>query len=98
MVIDSGRGTYSAGGVRVTSQRLIDERGPLLSTSNATDLAVRGRGFLPVTREVERHELQFSVTLFFGFSGEGLHQLFVCLFYFPAAPFFRLSALATPSA
>ena len=53
MVIDSGRGTYSAGGVRVTSQRLIDERGPLLSTSNATDLAVRGRGFLPVTREVE---------------------------------------------
>ena len=44
MVIDSGRGTYSAGGVRVTSQRLIDERGPLLSTSNATDLAVRGRG------------------------------------------------------
>lgn len=53
MVIDSGRGTYSAGGVRVTSQRLIDERGPLLSTSNSTDLAVRGRGFLPVTREVE---------------------------------------------
>ena len=53
MVIDSGRGQYSAGGVRVTSQRLIDERGPLLSTSNATDLAVRGRGFLPVTRDVE---------------------------------------------
>lgn len=53
MVIDSGRGTYSAGGVRTTTQRLIDERGPLLSTSNATDLAVRGRGFLPVTREVE---------------------------------------------
>ena len=53
MVIDSGRGSYSAGGVRVTSQRLIDERGPLLSTSNPTDLAVRGRGFLPVTTDVE---------------------------------------------
>jgi flagellar hook protein FlgE len=49
MVIDSGTGTYSAGGVRVTTTRLIDERGPLVSTSNATDLAVRGRGFIPVT-------------------------------------------------
>ena len=49
MVIDSGKGTYAAGGVRVTTQRLIDERGPLVSTSNPTDLAVRGRGMLPVT-------------------------------------------------
>jgi flagellar hook protein FlgE len=49
MVIDSGKGTYAAGGVRVTTQRLIDERGPLVSTSNPTDLAVRGGGMLPVT-------------------------------------------------
>ncbi len=49
MVIENGRGTYSAGGVRVTTQRLIDERGPLVSTSNPTDLSVRGRGMLPVT-------------------------------------------------
>lgn len=49
MVIDSGKGKYAAGGVRVTSQRLIDERGPLVATSNSTDLAVRGRGMLPVT-------------------------------------------------
>jgi flagellar hook protein FlgE len=42
--------TYSAGGVRVSSARLIDERGPLIATSNATDIAVDGRGFLPVTR------------------------------------------------
>ncbi|WP_373354978.1 flagellar hook protein FlgE [Pseudoroseicyclus sp. CXY001] len=48
MVIDGGSGTYAAGGVRVSAHRLIDERGPLLSTSNPTDLAVRGRGFLPV--------------------------------------------------
>ena len=51
MVIESGSGTYSAGGVRVTTQRLIDQPGALQSTSNATDLAVRGRGFLPVTTE-----------------------------------------------
>jgi flagellar hook protein FlgE len=49
MVITSGRGTYSAGGVRVTTQKLIDQPGALVTTNNSTDLAVRGRGFLPVT-------------------------------------------------
>lgn len=49
MVVDGGKGKYTAGGVGVTTQRLIDERGPLVATSNATDLAVRGRGMLPVT-------------------------------------------------
>ncbi len=49
MVISNGTGTYSAGGVRVTSQRLIDQAGALVTTGNSTDLAVRGRGFLPVT-------------------------------------------------
>ncbi len=44
-----GSGTYSAGGVRAASSRLIDERGALISTSNALDLAVSGRGMLPVT-------------------------------------------------
>ncbi len=48
MVIPSAGGTYTAGGVRATTQRLIDERGALVPTSNATDLAVRGRGMLPV--------------------------------------------------
>lgn len=49
MVITNSKGTYSAGGVRVTSQRLIDQPGALLTTANSTDLAIRGRGFLPVT-------------------------------------------------
>lgn len=49
MVIESGAGTYSAGGVRTTNVRLIDQPGSLVSTGNATDLAVRGRGMLPVT-------------------------------------------------
>ena len=53
MVISSNGGTYSAGGVRATTNRLIDERGPLVSTSNATDLAVRGRGMLPVSMATE---------------------------------------------
>ncbi|MXQ08154.1 flagellar hook-basal body complex protein [Alphaproteobacteria bacterium GH1-50] len=49
LVIESGQGTYSAGGVRVSTQRLIDQPGALATTNNPTDLAVRGRGFLPVT-------------------------------------------------
>lgn len=53
MVISSSGGSYSAGGVRATNTRLIDERGPLVSTSNATDLAVRGRGLLPVAQSAE---------------------------------------------
>lgn len=53
MVISSNGGTYSAGGVRATTERLIDQRGSLVSTSNATDLAVRGRGLLPVSQATE---------------------------------------------
>lgn len=50
MVIGSSNpGRYTAGGVRTTALRLIDERGPLVRTDNATDLSVDGRGFLPVT-------------------------------------------------
>lgn len=51
MVIENGAGGYSAGGVRTTDERLIDQRGSLVTTSNPTDLAVRGRGMLPVTTE-----------------------------------------------
>ena len=49
MVIGSGSGRYVAGGVRASSQRLISERGPLTTSANATDIALRGRGMLPVT-------------------------------------------------
>jgi len=48
LVISRSGGSYSAGGVRSSTQRLIDEGGSLVTTSNATDLAVRGRGMLPV--------------------------------------------------
>ncbi|WP_022704337.1 flagellar hook protein FlgE [Pseudorhodobacter ferrugineus] len=43
-----GAGVYSAGGVRATSTRMIDERGALVTTSNALDLAISGRGMIPV--------------------------------------------------
>jgi len=50
-VINQSRsaGTYSAGGVRASASRIIDEHGALVATSNALDLAVAGRGMLPVT-------------------------------------------------
>ncbi|EAR53140.1 flagellar hook protein FlgE, putative [Oceanicola granulosus HTCC2516] len=51
MVLNTTEGTYSAGGVRVTTQRLIDQRGSIVSTDNVTDLAVRGRGMMPVSTE-----------------------------------------------
>ncbi len=64
LVISSNGGSYSAGGVRSTTQRLIDERGSLVSTNNATDLAVRGRGLLPVARasQVDAGNTQMQLT------------------------------------
>lgn len=53
LVTASTGGGYSAGGVRTNSIRLIDQPGSIESTSNATDLAVPGRGFLPVTSAAE---------------------------------------------
>jgi flagellar hook protein FlgE len=52
-----GAGTYSAGGVRASTSRLIDEQGALVATSNALDLAISGRGMLPVTTAVSMNTL-----------------------------------------
>ncbi|MBI1393832.1 MAG: flagellar hook-basal body complex protein [Alphaproteobacteria bacterium] len=49
MVLQSGAGTFTAGGVRATTQRFVTEDGPLQSTGNSTDISVSGAGFLPVT-------------------------------------------------
>ncbi|MBI6628474.1 flagellar hook protein FlgE [Pontibaca salina] len=51
MVAPSVGGAYIAGGVRASTQQLIDERSGIVSTANPTDLAVRGRGMLPVTQQ-----------------------------------------------
>ncbi len=53
MVTASAGGTYSAGGVRSSTSRLVDQAGSLVATNNATDLAVSGRGFLPVVQAAE---------------------------------------------
>lgn len=54
MVINQSRGAgvYSAGGVRAQTSRVIDERGTLVSTSHPLDMAIAGRGMLPVTTSV----------------------------------------------
>ena len=46
------RAVIRRGGVRATTSRLINERGALVSTANALDIAIAGRGMLPVTQSV----------------------------------------------
>ena len=53
LVVGGSGGGYNAGGVRATTQRLIDQRGSIVSTSNSTDIAVRGRGLIPVAAAFE---------------------------------------------
>ena len=48
LVLGDSGGGYTAGGVRATTQRLIDQRRSIVPTDNPTDLAVRERGMLPV--------------------------------------------------
>lgn len=74
----NGSGTYAAGGVRAVSNRMIDQNGALVSTSNPTDLAVRGRGFLPVAsasavqQGVAAPQMQLTTTGSFRTDSEGL--------------------------
>jgi flagellar hook protein FlgE len=49
MVLQQQSSAYAAGGVRVTAFKDIAATGSLISTGNATDLAVSGRGLVPVT-------------------------------------------------
>ncbi|MEO1312837.1 MAG: flagellar hook-basal body complex protein [Pseudomonadota bacterium] len=49
VVISQRQGTYAAGGVRIDAFREVDSQGSLVSTDNPTDLAIGGRGMLPVT-------------------------------------------------
>ena len=49
MVVEQSNGAYTAGGVTVATFREVDAQGSLLSTSNATDISISGRGMLPVT-------------------------------------------------
>ncbi|MDB6178806.1 flagellar hook-basal body complex protein [Paracoccus sp. Z330] len=46
-------GLYSAGGVRASTYREIDEDGAMVPTSHPLDIAISGRGMLPVTSAVD---------------------------------------------
>lgn len=46
-------GLYSAGGVRASTHRVIEEDGALAPTSHPMDIAISGRGMLPVTSAVD---------------------------------------------
>lgn len=67
-VLDQGRvaGLYSAGGVRAATQRNVEHDGALLTTANPLDIAIAGRGMLPVTSIVDMNngfsELPFMMT------------------------------------
>ncbi|MEO1304487.1 MAG: flagellar hook-basal body complex protein [Pseudomonadota bacterium] len=49
MVLEQRNSAYSAGGVRVDTYKDVSAVGSLISTGNATDIAVAGRGLIPVT-------------------------------------------------
>lgn len=49
LVMGQGAGLYTAGGVRASTTRSVSQDGAIVTTSNALDLAMTGRGMLPVT-------------------------------------------------
>ena len=49
MTLGSRAGSYVAGGTRVSTFRNISTQGSLITTANSMDIAIGGRGFLPVT-------------------------------------------------
>ncbi|MBK4216373.1 flagellar hook-basal body complex protein [Paracoccus caeni] len=59
-------GIYSAGGVRASTSRIIDEDGALVTTTHPLDIAISGRGMLPVTSATDLdngfEELPFMMT------------------------------------
>ena len=48
MIVGQGRGLYTAGGVRTSTQRVVTQDGAVVTTSHPLDLAMTGRGMLPV--------------------------------------------------
>ena len=49
LVTASAGGSYTAGGVSVSTYRNVSEAGALITSGNSTDIAVAGTGMLPVT-------------------------------------------------
>ena len=49
MVVGNASGMYTAGGVRASTQRAVDQEGAIVTSTNALDITMSGRGMLPVT-------------------------------------------------
>jgi len=49
VALTSREGAYTAGGVRATTFRQVDSQGSLSTTNNSLDIAIGGKGMLPVT-------------------------------------------------
>jgi flagellar hook protein FlgE len=49
LVMQQRRNAFAAGGVRVETTKLVNERGALIATGSSTDISVAGQGLLPVT-------------------------------------------------
>ncbi len=49
LVVSQSKGSYTAGGVRATSTREVSAQGSLITTDNPLDIAIGGRGMIPVT-------------------------------------------------
>jgi len=48
MALANTGGSYTAGGVRTSSTRLVEQNGSIISTGSGTDIAIQGRGLIPV--------------------------------------------------
>lgn len=57
MVLQTRSSAYAAGGVEVATYKDIGATGSLISTGSATDIAVSGRGLIPVTDRTGVNEL-----------------------------------------
>ena len=69
VVSEGGKGRYTAGGVRSTTFREVDQRGGVITTSNATDIAIGGRGLIPVTSVASVDNLDGDIPVSYVTSG-----------------------------
>lgn len=69
LVIPGSNLQYSAGGVRSIAFRDVDSRGSLVSSSNPSDLAIGGRGFLPIAPSVALDNLDGDLPVQFTTTG-----------------------------
>lgn len=78
LVVSGSRSSFSAGGVQAAAYRDVATAGAPIGTSNATDIAVTGRGMLPVTlattvdQPASQRPFQLTGTGSFSLNDEGV--------------------------